>query len=294
MNPKHDPKSSLAATPRLGHPSVDALPVHPTASTHIQTSTNRDAPTAGGPHAPSAPQPVRQPSSTSEAYIGTLIDGRYQVESLLGEGGMGVVYSARHKVIDKRVAIKVLRADMAREQEITERFLQEARAASSIGNPHIIDISDFGQLDDGSTYFVMEYLDGKPLGRLLEETRPLPVARLLNIARQIADGLAAAHQRGIVHRDLKPDNIYLIRRGSEADFVKILDFGIAKVLNSSRHTRTGVFKGKIAYCSPEQVTSGSRARSARSTLSASFLPILTCTQRYTTPMPPSQSTVSTW
>jgi len=206
------------------------------------------------------PPPQRLDAVDDEAgesrdpYIGTTFDHRYKIEELLGEGGMGFVYRARHKVIDKKIAVKVLRADLARDKEITERFQQEARAASSIGNAHIIDISDFGDLPDGSTYFVMEFLDGRSLANLIDSKTQVTTERICHIAAQIADGLAAAHTAGIVHRDLKPDNIFLILRGSDKDFIKILDFGIAKVTNdaSAKLTKAGAVFGTPHYMSPEQ------------------------------------------
>jgi eukaryotic-like serine/threonine-protein kinase len=192
-------------------------------------------------------------SEAVDALLGQVLDGRYQIEKRLGEGGMGIVYKARHVTLGKALAIKVLKADVSKDQEIVQRFRQEAQSATAIGNHHIIDISDFGVLPDGSTYFVMEFLDGIALTKAIEPGKPLKSPRTIHIAKQLCRALGAAHDAGIVHRDLKPDNIYLISRGGDRDFVKVLDFGIAKVGGGkSKLTQVGQVFGTPHYMSPEQ------------------------------------------
>ena len=189
----------------------------------------------------------------ADPLLGRVVDGRYRVEQQIGEGGMGIVYMATHTVLNKKLALKVLRADMSRDQDTVQRFMQEAQAATSIGHENIIDISDFGRLPDGSAYFVMEYCEGQELTRLIARGGSVPVQEALHIIVQIASALSAAHKRGIVHRDLKPDNVFLTQRGDTASFVKVLDFGIAKVGGAgSKLTKTGMVFGTPHYMSPEQ------------------------------------------
>ncbi len=190
---------------------------------------------------------------SNDALIGAIVDGRYRVEQQIGEGGMGVVYRATHVSLNKSLALKVLRGEMAKDPEVVQRFIQEAQSATSIGHENIIDINDFGRLPDGTVYFVMEFLNGSSLSDMIKRGGSIPLSDAVDIIRQIGGALGAAHQRGIVHRDLKPDNIYLIPRGEMLNFVKVLDFGIAKVGGASNKiTRTGMVFGTPHYMSPEQ------------------------------------------
>ena len=179
--------------------------------------------------------------------------GNYRILSKIGTGGMGAVYLAEHPLIGKRVALKVIHRELAGNREVVSRFFQEARAVNKIGNEHIVEIHDFGVTPDGDHFYIMEYLEGATLASVLSRERPLEVMRSLHIGAQIAAALAAAHAAGIVHRDLKPDNIMLMSRLGDREFVKVLDFGLAKVFSASTAVKTaaGVLLGTPQYMSPE-------------------------------------------
>jgi eukaryotic-like serine/threonine-protein kinase len=210
------------------------------------------------------PAPLVRQNATPTAdrspdpIVGQHLAGRYEVVRKIGEGGMGVVYEARHLKIDKRVAVKVLLDKYVQKADVVARLEQEARLASAIGHENIIDITDFGETEDGRTFVVMEFLEGESLGALLQRDGPLLPRRAVTIARQVASALGAAHDKGVVHRDVKPENIFITQR-SDGDFVKVVDFGISKAMRASdieeespRLTQTGMVLGTPLYLSPEQ------------------------------------------
>jgi len=186
-----------------------------------------------------------------DPLIGRTISGRYTIVQKIGAGGMGTVYRGRHDVFEREIAVKFLAPELAHDQVSRTRFLREARAANRIQHEHIIEVNDFGETDDGLVYLVMEYLDGQPLSRAIAAGR-MALTRFVPIAIQLASALARAHEFDIVHRDIKPDNIYLIDRDDEPDFVKVLDFGIAHMKGDLRLTATGTVFGTPEYIAPEQ------------------------------------------
>jgi serine/threonine-protein kinase len=199
------------------------------------------------------------PLNPDDPLVGMVLAGRYVVKSRIGEGGMGLVYEGLHRDIDKRVAIKVLRDDLSRRPEVVARFRQEAKSASRIGHENIVDISDFGETTRGASYFVMEFLDGEDLGNVLGREVTVDSDRVCGIVLQCCRALSATHAKGIVHRDIKPENIFLTKRDGVDDFVKIVDFGIAKMSDietdgapGRKLTKTGMIFGTPEYMSPEQ------------------------------------------
>ena len=198
---------------------------------------------------------MASPASSPLIAVGQTI-GNYTITAKLGEGGMGVVYLAEHPVIGRKVAMKAIHPELSRNPEVVSRFVTEAKAVNQIGNEHIVDIHDFGTTADGDFYFIMEFLQGEALSDRLKREAPLDPERALAIAAQVADALAASHTHGIIHRDLKPENIFLIHKGGSNDFVKVLDFGLAKLTvgdeKVSHKTRTGSVMGTPYYMSPEQ------------------------------------------
>jgi len=244
-NAAQEPKNKPPNTdkPRDTHPD-DKGPVR-SGDTHVMVAHQQDAEVA----------------SASQA-VGSVLGGRYRINALIGEGGMGRVYEAEHIEIGKTVAVKVLHPVYTRTPEVVARFKREARAASRIEHANVVNVTDSGTTEDGLFFFVMEFIQGIELGLAIHKAGPLPIRRALAIADQICRALQAAHDASVIHRDLKPENVLLVTVDGRPDVVKVLDFGIAKSAEAEvednsqadgrRLTRPGVAMGTPEYMAPEQ------------------------------------------
>src|SRR5207249_7597784 len=194
--------------------------------------------------------------SVDDPLLGQTLAEKYLIEKLVKRGGMGAVYRGKHVLMDKTVAIKVLRPALAVDEEVVARFSREAKAASRISHPHAVSVTDFGEAENGVVFLVMEYLDGRTLKEIIKNDGPMPLKRAVEIIRQVAGALDAAHEQGVVHRDLKSDNIMLARHNRD-DWAKVLDFGIAKIqraegVHDVDITAPNLVVGTPQYMSPEQ------------------------------------------
>jgi serine/threonine protein kinase len=193
---------------------------------------------------------------TDDALIGQVLADKYRIDERLSEGGMGTVYRGTHVLMDKTVAVKVLRPSLAADEKIVARFSREARAASKISHPHALSVTDFGEAGNGVVFLVMEYLSGMTLKEIIRQDGPMPLPRVVEILRQVGGALDAAHAEGVVHRDLKSDNVMLLS-SSGTDYTKVLDFGIAKIKEPEGEYNPGLTApdlviGTPQYMSPEQ------------------------------------------
>lgn len=198
---------------------------------------------------------LRESGVEQDALIGKVIKGRYRVLEKLGQGGMGAVYLAEQIAVSRKVALKLLHPDYARDEEFVKRFRQEAKLAASLNHRNVITVFDFDQADDGSLYIVMEYINGRSLSEFIQNG-PMDLRRALDLGIQIGEGLGAAHRCGVIHRDIKPDNIMVVEGGEE---IKLMDFGIARLRDTdvtTRLTRAGMIMGTPVYMAPEQIQGG--------------------------------------
>lgn len=199
---------------------------------------------------------VQSDSAPFSTKPGDIIGGKYRVERVIGEGGMGFVVAATHMHLEERVAIKLLLPDAAKSADTVERFLREAKAAVKIKSEHVARVSDVGTLENGAPFMVMEYLAGNDLAELIERTGPQPCELSVDLILQACEALAEAHAAGIIHRDLKPANLFLTRRADGSPCIKLLDFGISKFTDGNHSkTKTAAVMGSPAYMSPEQMRS---------------------------------------
>src|SRR5215207_7635200 len=207
---------------------------------------------------------VLKRAGNDDRLVGQVLAGKYRIDDKIDEGGMGCVYRATHVLMEKVVAVKVLHPALAADDKIVARFTREAKAASRISHPHAINVTDFGESEQGTVYLVMEYLRGRTLKDIIRSGGPMTLERTVEIVRQVSGALDAAHTEGVVHRDLKSDNI-MLDEGTGGDWAKVLDFGIAKIQQTERSvhetdpglTAPNLIIGTPQYMSPEQCSQAS-------------------------------------